>query len=614
MTDQMIAAPIDIAIMLAYFMAVVGFGLLFGSYAHTTRDFFFGGQRFAWWLIAFSGVATTIGSYSFVKYSAAGYSYGISSSQAYMNDWFWIPLLIFVWLPIIYFMRIQSVPEYFERRFGRTARFLATLFILTYLISYVGVNLLTLGKAFNALMGWPVLMGAIIACITVTLYVFAGGQTSVIMTDLAQGLTLLVVGVGVFLGGIWHFGGFTEFWSLLPVDHRHYFSKFNSPDSFSFIGIFGQDGLSNTAAFMLMNQGMIMRFLAMRSVRDARRMAIFWILVLYPIAAITVSGGGWIAKALVAKGDLAPIDAPDAAFVQAAHYLCAPGIFGFVLAALIAALMSTADTLINAVSSIFVNDIYRPYLRPLRDDRHYLRAARAASLSVALIGLALVPLFDTFKSVYQAHAWVTAAIPPPCVAAILLGLFWRRFNTTGAVFALAGGGLAMIVSMIPGVDKVLLTPFAFGMGEKSFDFVRAFYGLAVSFGFGAIGALFGARPRPEQLHGLINGEQLNAMRFFKGGEPNRRPGRNALLTVELDSTLDTQEIVLLPSEAMTTLDADPGDLVYVCDRRWWLGGLHSIHTRAARGDLPSGVLRIGFDAAERAHFQQGDRIYVEKIV
>ena len=93
----------DYAIMVAYFVAMLVVGTWFGKGNATTKDFFFGGQRFSWWLISFSLVATTIGSYSFVKYSKVAFSYGLGSSQTYLNDWLWIPLLLFGWLPLLYF-------------------------------------------------------------------------------------------------------------------------------------------------------------------------------------------------------------------------------------------------------------------------------------------------------------------------------------------------------------------------------------------------------------------------------------------------------------------------------------------------------------------------------
>lgn len=607
----MIGTPLDLAVMLAYFVAVVGFGVYFGKYSTTTRDFFFGGQRFAWWVIAFSATATTVGSYSFVKYSTAGYNYGISSTQTYLNDWFWMPILLLIWLPIIYFQRIQSVPEYFERRFDSRSRGVATTFILVYLVGYVGINLLTLGKALHTLVGWNVIAGAALACIAVTFYVFAGGQTSVIMTDLVQGITLLVVGLGVFLAGVAHFGGFVDWWALMPGDHRFLFSEFNKPDKFSFIGIYSQDGLANSGAFVLMNQGIIMRFLALRSVKDAQKMAVCWILVLSPLAAITVSGGGWIAKALVVNGDIqATGETAEGAFVLASHFLCSPGVFGLVLAALMAALMSTADTLINASSAVFVNDIYKPYFKKEADDRHYLRVARISSLCVAAIGLALVPLFEG-DTVYQAHAKFTAAITPPIVIAILLGILWKRFNTPAALASMIGGGGLVFLSTVSPFDTLFLKPLAFGMGEGSYGFIRALFGLIASGGIGVIVALL-TRPQPlEAIAGLVNGTQLQAMEAFKGGPVNRREGGTVYLKVQSDPGLAGKEEARVSGEHLVTLAADPGDLLYVCDRRWWLGGLRSVHTKA--GDPVDGkVLRLSPEDMERGHFTDGDVVYVEK--
>lgn len=605
--ERMTATPIDIAVMAAYFMAVVGFGLYFGKYSSTTKDFYFGGQRFAWWVIAFSGIATTVGSYSFIKYSDVGFSYGLGSTQAYLNDWFWIPVLLMMWLPIIYYQRIASVPEYFERRFGRTARLIATIFILLYLIGYVGVNLYTLGLALNSILGWNIMTGAMLACFVVTLYVVAGGQTSVIMTDLAQGVTLLVVGLGLFLAGVWYLGGFGNFWGLLPYDNRFMFSKFAEPDEFSFIGIYGQDGLANTGAFILMNQGMMMRFLALRSVSDARKMAVTWILVLAPLAAITVSGGGWIARALVENGTI-ETEARHA-FVDAARYLCSPGVFGLVLAAVMAALMSTADTLINAVSAVFVNDVYRPYIKPKAQDRHYLRVARVTSLTTAAIGLMLVPVFMASGTIYQAHGMFTAAVTPPIVMAIFLGLLWKRFNTAAAIAAMAGGGILVALSFR--WDDLMLQWCSFGMGPESYKFTRAIFGITASGTLGIGVALFTKPQAFESIRGLTAFTQLDAMRRFKGAEPNREEGERVFLAVQENAALDAEDTVLLPEAALKKMKAGPGDIVYVCDKRWWFGGLRSVHCRVG-GASPDDFVHLPPAGMKRAHFQDGEAVFAEK--
>ena len=132
-TSAFMGTRLDLIVVFAYFAAIVGFGTYFARYTRTTKDFFYGGQRFAWWLIAFSCIATTVGSYSFQKYSEQGFAYGISSSQTYLNDWYWMSILLLIWLPIIYYQRLNSIPEYFERRFGPVSRGFATVIILLYL-------------------------------------------------------------------------------------------------------------------------------------------------------------------------------------------------------------------------------------------------------------------------------------------------------------------------------------------------------------------------------------------------------------------------------------------------------------------------------------------------
>jgi SSS family solute:Na+ symporter len=611
MIAQAIGTNIDYVVMLGYFVIVLGFGLYFGRYTRSTKDFFFGGQRFSWWLIAFSCVATVVGSYSFIKYSAAGFRYGISSTQSYLNDWFWMPILVLVWIPIIYYRKIQSVPEYLEIRFDKKTRVAATVIILFYIVGYIGINLITLGRTLETLLGWQVMTGAIITAVAVALYVYIGGQTAVIMTDLLQGIILLVAGLGLFAAAIYHFGGFGNFWALLPTEHKYAFSDFNAPPKFSFIGIYAQDGLANTGALMLMHQGFIMRFLSLKSVKDSRRMVVCWILVLAPLAAVATSCGGWIAKALVNKGDL--VTEPGDSFVKAAHFLCSPGVFGFVLAALTAALMSTADSLINAVSAIFVNDIWRPYIRPKSNDKHYLQVARIASLVAAGLGLSLVPIFMK-DTIYGAHSMFTAAVTPPVLTAIFLGITWKRYTPTAAFVTIVGGAILIGLSFV--WPDALVGPFDFGMGPDSYKFMRALFGLLAAGTLG-VSLTYFTRPRPEEeIKGLVAGTQKDAMRQFKGGEPNRRPGSKIRLRTKLDRTLSGGNAVIISQSALDTMAAEPGDLLYASHTRWWYGGLRPVHVRAgsAGASEDSPMMLISPEDAATAHFTDGQEVAVEKIM
>ena len=117
-------------VVVIYTLMIAGFGSYFARFSKNINDFFYSGQRFSWWLGAASMIATGIGSYSYLKYSQQGLETGMSSSMTYTNDWFIIPFFMFGWLPIIYFAKIKSIPEYFERRFNRTARYISLVIII----------------------------------------------------------------------------------------------------------------------------------------------------------------------------------------------------------------------------------------------------------------------------------------------------------------------------------------------------------------------------------------------------------------------------------------------------------------------------------------------------
>ncbi|MCF7840627.1 MAG: sodium:solute symporter family protein, partial [Candidatus Marinimicrobia bacterium] len=218
-------------VMVLYFILVMGFGSMFGRYTKSTADFFFGGRRFAWWLIAMSILATGVGSHSFVKYSAKAFQHGFSSTMTYMNDWFFMPFFMFGWLPLIYYSRVSSVPEYFQRRFNYKARFLATVALFFYMIGYISIGFLTIGKALQpmlpdllsifglqiSLIGDTGLMNIIIFVAVITgIYITYGGQTAVIFTDLLQGFILIFAGLLVLFLGFSYLGGFANFWHHLP--------------------------------------------------------------------------------------------------------------------------------------------------------------------------------------------------------------------------------------------------------------------------------------------------------------------------------------------------------------------------------------------------------------
>ncbi|MCK4873198.1 MAG: sodium:solute symporter family protein [Phycisphaerales bacterium] len=651
----------DYVVIIVYMLVILGFGSFFGRFAKSTRDFFFSGSKFSWWLIGMSMVATGVGSHSFVKYAQKGYEHGMSSGMSYMNDWFFIPLFMFGWLPIIYFSRVRSIPEYFQRRFGTVARFLAVFLILQYMVGYIGFNLFTLGTVAHQVLGIDIWVAIVAIAVVCGVYVTAGGQTAVIFTDLAQGFMLLIGGLLLFALGLDRLAldgaitdGIAALWTNLSLAERLPFAHFNEPQSFNFIGVFWQDGVAGSLMFLFISQGLMMRFLAAKSVNEGRKAILFNTLFILPISMIVVGNAGWLGNAMV---DTGAVDAPEEArdiFVVVAELACGPGVFGFVLAALSAALMSTIDTYTNATAALFIYDVYQPYIKRGAPDRHYMRSARIASAVIAVVGLGIGLYFMTFGTdLYKIHGMFQSFVTPPIVVAVLLGAFWRRFTPAGAVAAMLGGMLCIWLSKVfPGV----VAPFAHGVvpdGETGqYMYMTALYGLVCSAFIGVTVSLFTKPKTPEQIAGLWVGTMDFGMKRFKGGKPNHAVGKKvkANITITSDGTtgptialsFDEHQAMFPDSDApaerkpapfdehgqpkpeysivrfstddLQRMKAEEGDLLYVSDARWWLGGLRSSHCRAGKPHDRNGVVMMTDEAFELASFVKGRPARVEKLL
>jgi hypothetical protein len=238
-------------------------------------------------------------------------------------------------------------------------------------------------------------------------------------------------------------------------------------------------------------------------------------------------------------------------------------------------------------------------------------------------------------SIYLAHGMFVATVTPPMAVAIVLGFLWRRYTAWAAIATLLGGGLAMgIATVYPEV----VAPFAHGVDpDGDFKYMRALYGAAVS---GAIGVIVTLMTKPvktdEEIVGLTIGTIRDAERKFKGGEVNReRGGKVKARLIALDAadadaaakadvgTVHDQPdnedgpappLVSLHPDDLKALAARPGDLIYLADERWWLGGLRAAHARVRddkgkKGEiaLPAAVIDINSLLVKR-------KVVIEKIM
>ena len=216
-----------------------------------------------------------------------------------------------------------------------------------------------------------------------------------------------------------------------------------------------------------------------------------------PLSAIVVGNAGWIGKAIsiASPSVVSPDTSPDQIFVVVANIVASPGIFGFIMAALTAALMSTVDTLINATAAIFINDVYRPINRYLNSDgkgriisdKEELVAARWASVAITSLGVVAVLAFKNFPTVYEAHGYFHSTLTPPLVVAIFFGVFWKRFSPAGVITTFIGGVALMIIGAR--YPAFFIAPFDHGIEmnpSRPYSYIRALYNTIACIGVGLL--------------------------------------------------------------------------------------------------------------------------------
>lgn len=639
-----------VSVIILYFSFVMFLGIYFSRFSESINDFFFSGQRFSWWLPTMSMVATGIGSYSYLKYSEQGLNTGMSSTHVYLNDWFLFPVFLFGWLPILYFNRIKSVPEYFEKRFNSTAGYISIFIILSYIFYYIGFNLFTIGVAIEGIFGISSLFSLPVITFLLGIYVTMGGQTAVIFTDLFQGIILYIVGFLVIGCGLYALGGLADFWAYLPESHRFPLAPLSSNPYFNTSGIFWGDALAGGIAFLYMNQGFLMRFLTIRSFSHVKIAACMNLMVNVPAAALVIGGTGWIAKSIMSKQEVLDKALDGYHFLQVENsyhtFLLTAfeviqrndWIMGFIFAALLAALMSTVDSLINASAAIGIYNIYKPLVRPQADQKHYLKMARWASLISSVIGLLLVIWFYKQKGTLMSiHYKGIMLIIPPVVTTIFLGVFWKNFHAFSACVSMSIGIIVAFLTIIFPQPVYWMRELLLGPAEGELIYFRAPFGIFVTALSGVVFQwlfskwghqlkIFKNTPvlssvirifsqgMNKNIEGLTVDTLDSAMVQYKGGKPNLELGEKVEnLSLKIDDRLEKSDICLSKKNCKK-LKAKVGDLIYLADQRWYLGGVRSGHFRLKAVHGKDEWVYISKIGKEHSFLLDGRKIFIEKTI
>jgi SSS family solute:Na+ symporter len=475
---------IDYAILVVYFVFVLGIGWALRRYVRSSEDFFLSGRSIPTWIAGLAFLSANLGAQEVIGMAASGAKYGMMTSHFY-----WIgaiPAMVFVGLfmmPFYYGSRARSVPEYLRLRFDEKTRGFNAITFAGMTVLSSGISMYALAKLLELVLGWNFHASVVVSAAIVLAYIFLGGLTSAIYNEVVQFFLIVLGFLPLVLLGLRDLGGWSGLSAQLePVatsagypagawseSWRHLQSAGSNPMGVEWFGLAMGLGFVLSFGYWCTDFLVVQRAMAAESMTAARRTPLLAAVpkMLFPLLVIVP---GMIAIALhYHRGGLLPVGTDGtpnynlAVPVLLAHYLPS-GLLGLGLTALMASFMSGMAGNVTAFNTVWTYDIYQSYIKPGQSDRHYLRMGHAATVFGILLSVAAAYAATRFNNIMDMLQLVFAFVNAPLFATFLLGMFWRRATGHGAFFGLLIGtlaaaahhGLTLPFGAVPGIKGSFL--------------------------------------------------------------------------------------------------------------------------------------------------------------
>lgn len=445
----------------------------------TADDYFLAGRDLGWFLVGASIFASNIGSEHLVGLAGSGCTDGVAMAHYELHAWC---LLVLAWVLVPFYARsmVYTMPEFLERRFSPTARWvLSIISLVAYVLTKIAVGIFAGGVVFSTLLpeihidlGFMDLnsfwIGSVAVLAVTGLYTVLGGLRAVAYADALQ-TGILVVGSFLLTAyGLAALGGWKELYRicgsdmfnlwkpLVPAGMEGTWAPVKEPtriawyfnDQFPWVGMLFCAPIIGLW-YWCTDQYIVQRALGAPNETQARRGSIFAaFLKLLPVFIFIIPGMICFALASTNKvpalhdalytGDVLDRTKAQAAFPLLVQTILPVGVRGIVVAGLLSALMSSLAGVFNASSTLFTMDLYQKF-RPNVAQHELVWMGRVATIAMVLIGLAWIPVIQGAKGLYGYLQGVQGYLAPPIFVVFFFGVFMKRLNSKGCLAALVVG-------------------------------------------------------------------------------------------------------------------------------------------------------------------------------
>ena len=461
---QLHLSAVDIAVAVCYLVGIVLIGLYAArrpkNGSSSADEYFLAGKSLSWASIGLALFATNISTLHLVSLAQNGFDTGLLNGNFEWMAGFTLVLLGLFFAPFYVRTGIATLPDFLERRYNRVSRdCLAFVSILTAVVIHIAFALLTGGIILEELLGVPMMYSIVVLCFLTGIYTIVGGLLAVVITESIQTIVLLLGATVITAVAFWQLGGSAESpggwdgWQNL----ERILALEGAQQKLSMLRPHGDESGMPWYAIILgypvlgiwywcADQTIVQRVLGAKDEEHARLGPIFaGVLKILPVFIFVLPG--LLAYALHMDGrlDLSMITV-DGVIQSKGIYasmiteLLPMGLRGILVAALMAALMSTVSGALNSISTLVSYDIVKRFASGVSDAR--LVQVGRISAGIALAGaVALVPVLNMFESIFDGMASIISHVAPPITAVLVLGVFWKGASARAAAATMIAGSL-----------------------------------------------------------------------------------------------------------------------------------------------------------------------------
>ncbi|NBB82979.1 MAG: sodium/solute symporter [Alphaproteobacteria bacterium] len=438
-------APIDLWIIAGYFAVVFAIGWWVATRTETGSDLFLAGRSLGFATIGLSLFASNISSTTLIGLAGSAYTTGIAAA-----NYEWMAAILFLFMavftiPVFLRARITTIPEWLEKRFDwRSRRYFSALTVfLSIVVDTAGglyAGAVTMQVFFP---GLPLWQTAAVLALIAGVYTAAGGLKAVVYTDVLQAVVLLVGSTTIT---VLVFAEYDFSWAAATAElGEQHLSLILPADS----DVLPWTGLLVGVPILgfyywSMNQYIVQRVLGARDVSHARwggTLAGF--LKLFPLFVMVLPGA-------MAVGLFPDLENGDKVFPTLVTEVLPAGLTGLVLAGLVAAIMSSIDSTLNAASTLITHDFVAEMRREPLSGRQRARVGRLITLTLMVVAAIWAPMIANFQGLWAYLQQMFAVAVPPVVAVFVIGLVWRGGSSTAAIWTLVLGHAFSIAMFVAG--------------------------------------------------------------------------------------------------------------------------------------------------------------------